>query len=68
MMECGKMRHRMETDKRKIREELVPSTSAASSSSDIKFEMILKEMEKLIVYNRSLNREQNEPQIRNLNF
>ena len=72
MMACGKMKHKIETNKRKIREEIVPSTSATASSSDIKFEMILKEMEKMMdkltVDNRPLNREQNEPQIRNLNF
>ena len=53
-------------------EELVPYTSAAGSSSDTKFEMILKAMEKmidkLIVDNKPLNREQTEPQIKNPNF
>ena len=43
-------------------EEIVPSTFAATSSSDIKFEMILKAMEKitdkLIVDSRPWNREQ----------
>ena len=35
MMGCGKMKHKIETDKRKIREEIVPSTSVVASSSDI---------------------------------
>ena len=68
MMACGRMKHKIEADKRKISEEIVPSTSAAASSSDIKFEMILKEMEKMLdkltIDNKLLNREQNEPQIK----
>ena len=72
MMACGKMKHKLESDKGKIREEIVPSTYVVSSSSDIRFEMILKAMEKMMdkltVDNRPLNREQNEPQIRNPNF
>ena len=54
----------------KISEENIPSTS--SYPNDIKFEMMLKTMEKsmdrLTVDNRSFNREQDEPQIRNQNF
>ena len=65
MMACGKMKHKIETIKRKIREEIVASTSATSSSSDIKFEMILKEMEKIMdkltIDNIPLNKEHNEP-------
>ena len=72
MMARGKMKHKIETDKRKIREEIVPSTSVATSSNDIKFEMILKEMEKILdkltTDNRPLNREKAEPQITNPNF
>ena len=48
----------------------MPSTS--SSTTDIKFEMMLKTMEKLMdrltMDNRSFNREQADPQIRNPNF
>ena len=54
----------MEVDRRKGREE-IHSTSSASSSSDIKFEMMLKTMEKLMdrltVEAKPVNREQNEP-------
>ena len=69
MMECGKMNHKIETNKRKIKEEPVPS---AASSSDIKFDMTLKVMEtmmdKVTVDNRALNMKQNGPQIQNPNF
>ena len=72
MIASGNLKHIIENDKRRIKEELLPSTSDASSFSDIKFEMILKEMEKMIykptVYNKPLNREKNQLQIRNLNF
>ena len=72
MMACGKMKHKIETGKSKISEELVPSTSVAASSSDIKFEMILKAMEKMMdklnIHNILVNREHNEPQIKNPNF
>ena len=71
MMACGKIKPRAEINGRKGREESHPSTSA-SSSSDIKFKMILKTMEKLMdmlmVEAKLANREQNEPQIRNTNF
>ena len=69
MMVSGKMKQR-DIDRRKIREENMPSTS--SSSNDIKFEMMLKIMEKLMdrltMENRSFNKEHAEPQIRNPNF
>ena len=69
MMVSGKMKQR-EIDRRKTREENMPSTS--SSATDIKFEMMLKIidklMDKLTVDNRSFNREQADPQIRNPNF
>ena len=42
MMACGKIKPRVEVDRRKAREEIIPSTSSASSSNDIKFEMQLK--------------------------
>ena len=71
MMEHGKIKNKIETDKSKIKQEIEPSTFVASSS-DIKFEIILKAMEKMMdkltVDNMLLSREQNEPQIRNLNF
>ena len=48
----------------------MPSTS--SYATDIKFDMILKTMEnlmdRLIVDNRSFNRKQADPQIKNPNF
>ena len=54
----------------KSREENVPS--AAASSNDVKFEMMLKTMGKLMdkmnLDNIPFNREQNEPKIRNPNF
>ena len=72
MMESGKIKQKVETDKRKAREENVPSAFVVASSNDVKFEMTTKKMEKLmdrlIVDNRPLNKEQNEPQIRNPNF
>ena len=50
----------------------MPSTSTTSSPNDVKFEMMLKTMEKLMnrlnMDNRPLNIEKNEPQIRNTNF
>ena len=68
MMASGKMKHR-DIDRRK-KEENFPSTS--SSTNDVKFEMMLKTMEKLMdrltMDNRGFNREQAEPQIRNPNF
>ena len=42
MMACGKIKLREEVDRRKGREEIHP-TSSTSSSSDIKFEMMLKQ-------------------------
>ena len=47
MMACGKIKPRVEVDKRKSREETHPTTSTFSSS-DVKFEMMLKTMEKLM--------------------
>ena len=72
MMESGNINQNVETNRRKVREENVPSASAVASSNDVKFEMMLKTMEKLMdrmtVDNGPLNREQNEPQIKNPNF
>ena len=48
MMACGKIKQRVDVDRRKGREEIVPSTSSTSSSNDIKFEMMLKTMENLM--------------------
>ena len=71
MMACGKIKQREDVDKRKGREEF-PSTSIFSSFNDVKFEMMLKSMEKLmdriIVEARPVNREQNELHIINPNF
>ena len=61
MMASGKIKHKVETDKRKVREETMPSTSVVSSPNDAKFEMMMKTMEILMdrqtVDNRTLNRE-----------
>ena len=68
MMASGKMKHR-DIDRRK-KEEKLPSTS--SSTNDVKFEMMMKTMEKLMdrltMDTRPFNREQGDPQIRNPNF
>ena len=62
------MKHR-DIDRRKKEENL---SSASSSTTDIKFEMMLKTMENLMdrltMDNRGFNREQADPQIRNPNF
>ena len=67
MMASGKMKHR-DIDRRK-KDENFPF---ASSTNDVKFEMMLKTMEKLMdrltMENRGFNREQSDPQIRNPNF
>ena len=64
MMACGKIKPRVEVDKRKGREEVHP-TSSTSASSDVNFEMMLKTMEKLMdrimVESKPINRKQNEP-------
>ena len=68
MMASGKIKHR-DLDRRR-KEQNLPSTS--SSSTDAKFDMMLKTMEKLMdkltLDTRPFNREQGEPQIRNPNF
>ena len=68
MMASGKMKHR-DVDRRR-KEENVPSPS--SSASDVKFDIMLKTMEKLMdkltMDARPFNREQGDPQIRNPNF
>ena len=70
LTKSGKIQKRVETDKRKIRED-GPSPSTASSN-DLKFEMMMKTMEKLMdrltIENKALNKEKNEPQITNPNF
>ena len=74
MMACGKIKQRVDVDRRKGREETIPSTSFDSLSNDIKFEMMLKTMEKLMdrltmeAHSSSTPSKQNEPQIRNPNF
>ena len=68
MMASRKIKQKMET--RKVGED--GSSTSNASANDVKFEMMLKTieklMDKLVVDNGSLNREQNEPQIRNPNF
>ena len=70
LMASGKMKQRMEVDRRKNIEENQSSTSA-SSSNDAKFEMVINTMERLMgrldLDNKPSNREKFEPQIRNQN-
>ena len=70
IMASGKIKQKVEI--RKDREENVPYASVTASSNDVKFEIMLKILEKLMdmmtMDNRPLNIEQNEPQIRNPNF
>ena len=72
LMASRKVKQKVETDKKKAREENVPSASVVASSNDVKFAMMLKTMEKMMdrltVDNRPLNREHNEPRIINPNF
>ena len=60
MMASGNINQKVEIDKRKVREESVPSTSAASSPNDVKLKIMIKTMEILmdmmIVDNIPLNR------------
>ena len=59
LMASGKMKNRVEEDRR--RQENQPSTSAPSSTSDVKFEMMMKAMKRLMdkidIDNRPPNRE-----------
>ena len=68
MMASGNIKKNMET--RKTRED--GSSTSMDSTNDVKFEMMLKTIEKLmhklVVDSRSLSREHNEPQIMNPNF
>ena len=58
-MASGKIKQKVETNKRKAREENVPSASVVPSSNDVKFEMMMKTMENLMdrltVDNRPVN-------------
>ena len=69
-MASGKMKNRVEENRR--RQENQPSTSATSSASDVKFEKVMKEIERLMDRlapdNIPPNREKPENQIRNPNF
>ena len=69
LMASGKMKQRMETKRKKVKEE---SQSYTSQSPDLTLDMMLKIMEKLVeklsLDNKPAIREQQEPQIRNLNF
>ena len=64
------MKNRVEEDRR--RQENQPSTSAPSSASDVKFEMMMKTMDRLVdrlaLDNRPPNREKPKNQVRNPNF
>ena len=68
-MESGKVKQRLDTKKKKIKDELQPSTSR---SVDAKFDMMLKTKERLVekmyLDDKPTNRNQQEPQIRNPNF
>ena len=69
-MDLGKLKNRIEGDRR--RQENQPSTSTSFSTNNVKFEMMMKNMERLMemidLYNRPPNREKPENQIRNPNF
>ena len=73
MVAYGKMKQRVEVDRRRTREENHPSTFVvlASSSNDAKFEMMMKTMERLMdrfdLDNGPPNREKIDCQIRNQN-
>ena len=64
MMTSGKIKQKVETYKGKDREENVPSASVVASSNDVKFEMMLKTMDKLMdkmtIENKPLKREKKE--------
>ena len=64
------MKNRVEETRR--RKENQPSTSTPSSASDVKFEMMMNTMERLMnrlaLDNRPPNREKLENQVRNPNF
>ena len=63
MISSGKMKQILEL--RKVREEHVPPTSIAASSSDMKFEMMINTMERLMdrmdVESRPVNKDINMP-------
>ena len=69
LMASCKMKQRSEVDRRKTMEENQPSNS---SSTNAKFDIMMKTMERLIdrlaLDNMPPNRDQPEPQIRNPNF
>ena len=69
LMDYGKMKQRVEVDRRKVREENQPPTS---SSTDAKFDVTMRTMERikdiLALDNRFQNRYHHDPQIRNTNF
>ena len=47
-MASGKIKQKVETYKRKAREENVPCAFVVSSSNDVKFETMMKTMDKLM--------------------
>ena len=69
LMASGKMKHKMEMDKKKSREE---GHSSGSQFMDAKFDLMMRTMEKLVdmlsLDNRPDVREAPEPQVRNLNY
>lgn len=69
LMASGKINIKVEVEKKKVKEENQPSSS---KSTDIKFDMMVKTMEKLVerltLDNRPPPRERQDPQVRNPNF
>jgi hypothetical protein len=69
LMASGKIKYNPETDMKKAQEEAQPSTS---QSSDAKFDLMVKTMEKLVenlsLDNKPAIRDQTELQLRNPNF
>ena len=61
----NKTKQRNET--RRVKKE-EPQTSTSQSSSDAKFNMMMKTMDKLFVDAKNQMKDQNEPQVRNPNF
>jgi hypothetical protein len=69
LMASGKIKIKVEAEKKKVKEENQPSSS---KSADIKLDMMVKTMEKLVerltLDNRPPPRERQDPQVRNPNF
>ena len=69
LMASRKVKHKIESEKKKVKEKNQPSTS---QSSNAKFDLMLKTMERIVdklsLDNRPIVRDQPKSQIRNPNF